>query len=256
MGQGDGGRYVVCGCKPWCRRVFDEVLLALPGEWRYCAAPGELYALLTGYVMVNERGGEECSVPFPAYSPTCIFFTHWGWKVPASIYEDYNCINFHMTDLPYGRGGSPLQNLILEGKESTVVTAHRVTGELDGGKIVMRSCPVPLHGTAEEIYLRVQYQIASMVETILEHGLVEVRNAGETQAGNGIVFKRRTPEQSELVAGAARSLDSAYDFIRMLDADGYPRAYIDVGELRVEFAGAVRYMDRVTTCATIRRRKG
>ena len=28
------------------------------------------------------------------------------------IHENYKCIIFHMTDLPFGRGGSPLQNLI------------------------------------------------------------------------------------------------------------------------------------------------
>ena len=41
-----------------------------------------------------------------------IFFIHWSWLIPKEIYENYECIVFHMTDLPFGRGGSPLQNLI------------------------------------------------------------------------------------------------------------------------------------------------
>ena len=46
-------------------------------------------------------------------NPKYIFFPHWSWLIPNEIYENYECILFHMTDLPYGRGGSPLQNLIL-----------------------------------------------------------------------------------------------------------------------------------------------
>ena len=47
-----------------------------------------------------------------ASNPDFVFFPHWSWKIPPSIYENYNCVVFHMTDLPFGRGGSPLQNLI------------------------------------------------------------------------------------------------------------------------------------------------
>ncbi len=37
----------------------------------------------------------------------------------------------HMTDVPYGRGGSPLQNLIARGHTSTKLTAMRMTAEVD-----------------------------------------------------------------------------------------------------------------------------
>ena len=37
---------------------------------------------------------------------------HTGLIKYQKIFENFNCIIFHMTDLPYGRGGSPLQNLI------------------------------------------------------------------------------------------------------------------------------------------------
>jgi len=38
------------------------------------------------------------------------------WIILKEIFENYEIILFHMTDLPYGRGGSPLQNLIVRGK--------------------------------------------------------------------------------------------------------------------------------------------
>ena len=48
-------------------------------------------------------------------NPRFIFFAHWSSIIPKSIHEDFECVIFHMTDLPYGRGGSPLQNLIVRG---------------------------------------------------------------------------------------------------------------------------------------------
>ena len=45
--------------------------------------------------------------------PRYVFFLHWSWKIPAEIHTRFECVIFHMSDVPYGRGGSPLQNLIV-----------------------------------------------------------------------------------------------------------------------------------------------
>ena len=63
------------------------------------------------------------------------------------------------------------------------------------------------------------------------------------------MFKRRTPEMSDLRDAA--SLDDAYDLIRMLDADGYPRAFLDVGPLRIEFSRAARKAGGIAADAKI-----
>ena len=44
--------------------------------------------------------------------PKYIFFPHWSYKVKDKIINKYNCICFHTAPLPFGRGGSPIQNLI------------------------------------------------------------------------------------------------------------------------------------------------
>lgn len=46
------------------------------------------------------------------FKPDKIFIPHWSHIIPSDIYKNYECIVFHMTDLPFGRGGSPLQNLL------------------------------------------------------------------------------------------------------------------------------------------------
>ena len=43
-----------------------------------------------------------------------------------------------MTDLPFGRGGSPLQNLIVRGFEETMTSAIKVTKGIDTGDIYLK----------------------------------------------------------------------------------------------------------------------
>ena len=47
-------------------------------------------------------------------NPKIIFFPHWSHIVSEKIIIKYKCICFHTSPLPYGRGGSPIQNLILK----------------------------------------------------------------------------------------------------------------------------------------------
>ena len=41
--------------------------------------------------------------------PQWIFVTHWSHRIPDYVWLKWPTIIFHMTELPYGRGGSPLQ---------------------------------------------------------------------------------------------------------------------------------------------------
>ena len=64
------------------------------------------------FMMVNSK--EELTVSLlEEFKPKYIFFPHWSWIIPEEIYNNYNCVVFHSTDLPFGRGGSPLQTLIV-----------------------------------------------------------------------------------------------------------------------------------------------
>ena len=87
------------------------------------------------------------------FSPRLVLFPHWSHIIPAEVYENFACIIFHMTDVPFGRGGSPLQNLIARGIYETKLSAIRCGKELDAGDVYMKR-PLSLWGTAEEIYLR------------------------------------------------------------------------------------------------------
>lgn len=150
-----------------------------------------------------------------------------------------------MTDLPHGRGGTPLQNLIERGHDETKLTAFRMVPEMDAGPIYLQRT-LSLHGSAEAIYVRATELSATMVGEILRKD-PEPR----PQQGEPVTFERRTPEQSEIEN--LDSLDDLHDFVRMLDAEGYPRAFIEHDGFRFEFSRSVRYDGRIEADVTITR---
>ena len=52
-----------------------------------------------------------------------------------------------------------------------------------------------------------------------------------------MAFRRRTRKESEIPADL-RSPEQIYDFIRMLDCEGYPPAFVECDGFRFEFRNA------------------
>ncbi len=219
--------YLVLGSKAWNRRVFDEAISEYPGEWHFIDGPEALTIETVSKI-----------------SPRYLFFLHWSWKVPDVIVNNYDCICFHMTDLPYGRGGSPLQNLIIRGHRTTKLTALRMVEDFDAGPVYLKK-DLSLEGSsAEEIYIRASYLSAEMIRDIVETELDP-----QPQHGEPVLFKRRQPSQSQIQR--PKDLNALHDFIRMLDAEGYPRAFFEYNGFRYEFSRAVLYDGKVIADATI-----
>ena len=164
-------------------------------------------------------------------NPKFIFFPHWSWIIKEDIYNNFNCIVFHMTDLPYGRGGSPLQNLIIREVYDTKISALRVDGGLDTGDIYIKENFNVSIGSAEENFIKLSNLIfEKMIPFLLNNELV-----AKKQIGKVTEFKRRKPEDSNMQNLNNISLVTLYDFIRMLDAEGYPRAYLNLDNIKIEF---------------------
>ena len=181
-----------------------------------------------------------------AVNPEYIFFPHWSYVIPPEIYERYECVIFHMTDLPFGRGGSPLQNLISRGIYETQISALRCVKELDAGPIYMKR-PLSLHGAAQEIYMRANAIIEDMIVSIIQDS-----PEPKEQVGEAVIFKRRNERDGDIAQ--LTTLEQVFDFIRMLDAEGYSRAFIEKGELRFEFSRASIQSDHILADVIIKRK--
>ena len=163
-------------------------------------------------------------------NPEWIFVLHWSSIIPQKIWKTWRTIIFHMTDLPYGRGGSPLQNLIKNNHTSTILSAIECQDKLDSGDIYLKK-PLSLYGSAEEIFIRADKLMELMIKEIIKNDIVP-----KEQEGDVVIFKRRIPEESNLITCKEGDLESWHNHIRMLDAEGYPPAFLEIHGMILEFS--------------------
>ena len=107
-------------------------------------------------------------------------------------------------------------------------SALRCVKELDAGPVYMKR-PLSLYGTAQEIYMRANVIIEEMIISIIKDKPKPIEQSGEP-----VVFKRRNELDGDIAQ--LKTLEEVHDFIRMLDADGYPRAFLEINNLRLEFS--------------------
>ncbi len=204
--------YIVVTIKPWNIKTYNEVIRHYTGNWH----------------LITER--EELTVDFiKSVNPKYIFFPHWSDVVSSEILDLAICICFHETDLPYGRGGSPLQNLIEHGERGTMISAIKMTTDIDAGPIYLKKS-LSLEGLAEEIFIRAAHTVAEMIRVIITENLKP-----EAQVGKAVFFKRRKPSQSRIPSNKNNLVD-IFDHIRMLDAETYPKAFVEIDGFRYEIS--------------------
>jgi methionyl-tRNA formyltransferase len=163
--------------------------------------------------------------------PKYIFFPHWSWIIPKEIYNNFDCVVFHMTDLPYGRGGSPFQNLIVREVYDTKISALKVDDGLDAGDIYLKEDFNISKGSAQENFTKLSNIIfEKMIPKLLLTNLIPQKQVGEI-----VNFKRRTPAESNINTLENKTIDKLYDFIRMLDAEGYPKAFSQIDNINIEY---------------------
>ena len=178
-----------------------------------------------------------------------LFFPHFSEIIPKAIYSNFLCIGFHTGDLPEDRGGSPIQNKIITGKYKTKVSAFKIEKEIDAGPIYLQEDIDLSEGNIQQILLNLSKICAMMMTEIVSNKL-----APNSQ-------KKLVPPKTRLIAENSNlnnldmSLKSIYDRIRMVDGLDYPKAYIDIGEYRLEFTEG-KFIDKevVATCI-FRKRK-
>lgn len=210
------GCYVIATTKSWNINNYKELITVFPDEE---------FHLITEKDMLTRKFLDEIK-------PQYVFFPHWSWIIPKEIYENFECVVFHMTDLPFGRGGSPLQNLIVRGIYDTKVSAIKVESGIDTGPVYMKESVDISTGNVDEILGCVsEIVFKKMIPCFLSKEMFAVQ-----QEGAVVTFKRRTPEESRIPEGLSER--QLYDYIRMLDGEGYPKAYKDMGDVRMYFSNA------------------
>jgi methionyl-tRNA formyltransferase len=164
--------------------------------------------------------------------PNIIFFPHWSYLVNEKIVNKFKCICFHSAPLPYGRGGSPIQNLIIRNYKSTPLYALQMSKKLDSGPIYLRQ-NLSLKGNLKDILNLMAIKILKMIKIILKKKIHP-----KNQKGKIFIFKRLKEKNSEIKK--EKNINKIYDKIRMLDADEYPKSFIKIGKFKIYFFNAIK----------------
>ena len=162
-----------------------------------------------------------------AFNPEFVFFPHWNWIVPTEIHENFECVVFHTAPLPYGRGGTPIQNLILRGFSHSPVCALKMTSVVDGGPIYAK-VDIALEGRLVDIFTRMNQAVNTLISDILE-----TRPEPKSQNGDVYEFNRLIADDNQIPENL--SLTELYDRIRMLDDDSYPNSFLLTESYKLEF---------------------
>ncbi len=161
--------------------------------------------------------------------PRIIFFMFWSNRISRKIFSNFLCIQFHSSNLPKFKGGSPIQNQILNKINKTKLTAFRINDKIDSGDICMKS-NIFLNGKAENIYRNIEKKAVQMIKIISKRKKISFKK----QKGLSSFYRRRKPFQSNISNVINKEPNRIYDFIRMLDADSYPKAYLVSGNKKFE----------------------
>jgi methionyl-tRNA formyltransferase len=126
----------------------------------------------------------------------------------------------HESDLPYGRGWSPLSWQILEGKKTIPITLFEAEALVDRGVIYLQDS-MQLHGNELVDELRSKQAIITIElckKFVMEYP--EILNHGKSQKGKSSYFPKRTPTDSKLDPN--KTIAEQFNLLRIADNEKYP----------------------------------
>ena len=163
------------------------------------------------------------------YNPDIIFFIGWSWIVPNEIVIKYNSICIHPSKLPKYRGGSPIQNQIIDGVTTSAVTLFRMDQNLDAGDIIIQK-ELSLEGDLKDILDRIKNTSINLINIVINKANNNKLEYFKQDESKATYCKRRKPEDSEITMYDLQSqtAEQIHNKVRCLQ-DPYPNAYITLG---------------------------
>ena len=176
--------------------------------------------------------------------PIQCYFLHWPYIIPNNIYNNIECINFHTSNLPYGRGGSPLQNQIIENIYLSHIYSLRVCENgIDKGPYYNKQ-QISLQGNIFDIFLLISNMAFEMICDIIDNNISPTHLNDDY---NNHIYKRI--KNNKLVTGL--ELNKIYDQIRMRDFKYYEKTYIEIDNVKISFSRAYFDGDKIICDAEI-----
>jgi methionyl-tRNA formyltransferase len=223
-------KVILCGYRDWAIQIFDEIKLFKNIHVVDIITSNEDY--------LQKENKFDANVDL-------ILFIGWSWIIPKEITEKFLCLGIHPSDLPFYRGGTPLQHQIINGINKTKITLMTLSSaKLDAGEIWLKE---DLDLSGDTISTVFNHLVESSVNLLRRFfGLFPNIKPVEQDITKGSYYNRRKPSESKLPINSLKekSLKELYDFIRAL-TDPYPNAYIEDEEGNKLIFKEVRYIPKI-----------
>lgn len=144
-------------------------------------------------------------------------------KLFRKLHLNKHNLVIHESDLPKGRGWSPLTWQVLEGKNEIPVTLFEATTDVDAGIIYSQEI-ITFNGDELIDELRMA-QGKSSIRQITDFVLNYPANTGWEQTGIPDYYKKRSEQDSQL--DVDKTIREQFNLLRVVDNDRYP-AFIEI----------------------------
>lgn len=132
----------------------------------------------------------------------------------------------HPSDLPKGKGWSPLAWQILEGKNSIPVSLFEANEEVDAGEVyIVRN--IELNGS--ELNEEIKDKQGKLMIDLISEYISEFKSIqGKSQIGEESYYRRRTKEDNRI--DIDKSIRDQFSLLRIVDNERYPAHFELNGE--------------------------
>lgn len=219
---------ILCGYRSWAKEIFDDISTHKNVNIIYKINNYEEYKNI-------EKQFED--------NIDLILFIGWSWIIPPETTNKYLCLGIHPSDLPNYRGGSPIQNQIINGVVDTKVTLITLSDKLDGGDIWLKE-NLSLEGEKiDDIFKNIVKSSIKLLNNFFDKypNIQPIKQ----DLSKGSYYKRRTPNQSLISKENFQkmSLLEIYNTVRCL-TDPYPNVYLEDEEGNKLFLTGVKYIPK------------
>lgn len=173
---------------------------------------------------VNElRSGDLC------------FYLSFSKIVSAETLKMFtNNLVVHSSDLPQGKGFSPMTWQVLEGRKQIKTVLFEAVTDVDNGDIYLTEDMTFDGNELVNDLRRVQAAITKQLVMRFVHNYPKILKSGRKQFGEESVYPKRSPKDSEM--DPEKSISEQFNLLRVVDNEAYP-AFFRIGnryyELRI-----------------------
>lgn len=132
----------------------------------------------------------------------------------------------HASDLPKGKGFSPMQWQIIEGKDDIILTLFEVVEEVDAGPYYLKSQLI-FNGTElyDELRRKLAIKIIEMCSIYVDNYYLVTPN---DQTGTETFYRKRTLEDDQV--DPSKSIEEQFNHFRIADNENFPLWFEYKGE--------------------------